>query len=178
MAQTSLNPELQAFVAEQLERQYPGAELETPMIIALPAGIGPYNRNPGYWDHHSNSIVAYQDWGRQLLAKGIHAACLKPFVTHELAHLYQYRILGYSKKSTVNAHRDKTWAEACFIATNNLWPELGLQRDVFSCWTSQRIEGKPVRSQRPGALTDTELHHWPWSLSDAVKRLQAEKLAA
>ena len=178
MAQASLNPELQKFVAEQAEVQYPGVALEAPMLIALPAGIHPYNRNPGYIDPVANIIVAYQDWGRDLLSKGIKAPFLKDFVTHELAHWYQYGVLGYSKKRSVNAHRDASWAEACFIATNNLWPELQLTRQHFSCWTSQRIEGKPVRTQRPGSLTDVELHHWPMSLPVAVKRLQAEKLAA
>lgn len=57
--------------------------------------------------------------------------------------------------------------DACFLATQNLWPELNMERWQFDPKKSVRVQGKGVRKeQREGALTDSQLHSWPYSLSE------------
>jgi len=174
MKQTQLNPDLQAFVLKMIARQYPDAtKLTAPMIIMLPTGIHPYNKAAGYFDAEANTIVGYQHYGREILERGVKAHGFDSFVQHELAHWYQFNVLGYAQTSTLNVHRHKTWKEACWTATKNLWPQYKLDLIQFSPETSVRIDGKPVKVQREGSLTDVELHHWPDSLPDAIKRLAA-----
>lgn len=164
--QTTLNPELQRFVVATLARQYPAhvGAAPAPMLVALPAGIHPYNRNGGYFDAASNTIVAYQDIGSAILRDGTGYAGLEPFVQHELAHWFQFKVLGEKAKGSTNVHRLASWSEACFVATGNLWPELAMTRDQFSPTISVRTEEGVRKVPRDGALTDVQLHHWPRSL--------------
>ncbi len=170
--QTTLNPELQAFVADMAARQYPGFKAVVPMLIVLPTGIHPFNTNAGYYDHAANCVVAYQEIGGDIIRNGARSVHLPRLVQHELAHWYQYNALGY-EPSSVNVHRHKTWGEACFVGTKNLWPTLGVTRTMFSPYTSVRIDGQPRRVHRAGALSDVELHHWPANIEKLIPKLKA-----
>ena len=169
--QTTLDPALQQYVVDALARQYPDHvdAHPAPMLVALPAGIHPYDRNPGYYDTSGNAIVAYQDWGRSIRRHGVDSPILKDFVQHELAHWFQHHILGESGGSTVNIHRRTSWSESCFVATSNLWPELGMTRIQFTPTMSIRTDAGVRKVPREGALTDVRLHHWPWSLFDGSR---------
>jgi hypothetical protein len=176
MRQAALNPDIQKQVCEIAARQYPdvAGKYELPLIIALPFGIHPYNRAGGYFDPEANAFVAYQKLGRRILREGVAAAGLEGFIQHELAHWYQHNELKYARTSSVNVHRHRTWKEACYVATRNLWPEYKLELLQFSPETTVRRGGKPVKVQRPGSMTDPELHHWPHSLPALLERLAAE----
>ena len=164
--QTTLNPDLQRFVVDTLVRQYPAhvGAAPAPMLIALPAGIHPHNRNGGYFDAASNAIVAYQDIGSAILRDGTACPGLAHFVQHELGHWYQFQVLGEKAKGSTNVHRLASWSEACFVATGNLWPDRVMTRDQFSPTVSVRTKSGVRKVPRDGALTDVQLHHWPWSL--------------
>lgn len=179
MKQTKLDDKLQLRVQQIAARQYPNEapEIELPLIIALPAGIHPYNRASGYFDPEANAFVAYQKLGRRIRSTA-ESERLDSFIQHEMAHWYQHRVLRYVSTSSVNVHRHRTWKEACYVATKNLWPEYKLELWQFSPTTTKRVNGKPVTIPRPGAITDTELHHWPSSLPSFLKRIRNEQAQA
>ena len=155
----------QAAVVDLAVRQYPDLadREEIPLLIALPAGIGPYNKSGGYYVPSLNYIVMYQLLGRRALSNKIDLM----LIVHELAHWYQRRSLGETGEGTTNSHRRKSWMDACFVATQNLWPELSMDRWQFDPYKSVRVAGIGVRKeQREGALTDVQLHHWPRSLAE------------
>lgn len=163
--QATLQFYLQAAVVDLALRQYPDTaeSEEIPLLIALPAGIGPYNKSGGYYVPKLNYIVMYQHSGRPALVNKIDYM----LIAHELAHWYQYRSLGETGEGPTNIHRRKSWMDACFLATQNLWPELNMERWQFDPKKSVRVQGKGVRKeQREGALTDSQLHSWPYSLSE------------
>lgn len=164
MKQNTLNTELQQLVITQAAAMFPEGIVnhEIPLIIALPAGIHPYNKSSAYYDPAGNAIVLYQNLGRRAIAGNL--AAITPTVQHELCHWYQRQILGYHQST--NVHRVKSWSEACYVATSNLWPVLGMTYEQFRPLTSKRVNGSVQTIQREGALTDTELHHWPDSLSN------------
>jgi len=170
--QTALDETLQALVREQAITLYPDLvkRADVPLCVALPAGIHPYNRNSGYFDSEGNAIVLYQDLGRVALAGRLDE--IAPTIQHELAHWYQFRALGEKHAgSSTNVHRKKTWSRACEIASARLWAGVVFPPSFFSPFKSQRNEDGNVRKvQRPDALTDVELHHWPRSMPDAMAR--------
>lgn len=125
------------------------------MVIALPAGIHPYNRAGGYFDHVANTIVLYQDLGRQALSEPGSAI---PTIIHELAHWYQHNALGYVQTSTENIHRHKTWSDVCWLASTRLYPDADLDRAEFN-----------YRRKTGPHLGDVELHHWPRSMPGYLK---------
>jgi hypothetical protein len=98
------------------------------MLIALPAGIHPYNRAGGYFDHIAHTIVLYQMLGRDALREPDTAL---PTIIHELAHWYQSNHLGYRRTSTVNTHRHRAWSDACWIASTRIYPDAGLGSAEF-----------------------------------------------
>lgn len=155
----------QAAVVDLATRQYPDAvdSEEIPLLIALPAGISPYNKSGGYYVPRLNYIVMYQRLGRRALGNKIDLM----LIAHELAHWYQCRSLDEKGEGKTNSHRRKSWMDACFVATQNLWPELNMERWQFDPYKSVRVPGTGVRKeQREGALTDIQLHAWPRSLSE------------
>jgi hypothetical protein len=158
---------MQSTVADLAWRQYPdlASTEEIPLLITLPAGIHPYNKAGGYYANATNTIVLYQRHGRAALKNDLDLMV----VAHELAHWYQLRFLKEAGKSSVNFHRRKSWMEACYVATRNLWPELALEAWQFSPTKSVRSAGGGIgKIQRAGALTDTQLHAWPYSLTGFV----------
>lgn len=165
MKQATLIPHLQTATAELAAREFPdwaGTD-EIPLLIALPAGIHPYNRAGGYYDHLHNAIVLYQHFGHDALYGTLDLLV----VAHELAHWYQVRCLKDTEPRATNPHRRKSWMESCFIGTSNLWPELELTLQDFMPTKSVRDESGKVRKVlRTGAMTDVQLHHWPYSLSE------------
>lgn len=163
--QATLPVSLQAAVVDLALRQYPefARVEEIPLIIALPAGIHPYNKSSGYYVNKSNTIVLYQQLGRAALSDKLNLMT----VAHELAHWYQLRFLGEKGEGTTNMHRRSSWMDACYEATCNLWPELKLARWQFNPTKSIREKGFGIRKiQREGAMTDVQLHHWPRSLTE------------
>lgn len=159
----------QAAVVDLAMRQYPdlAEREEIPLLIALPTGIGPYNKSGGYYVLSLNYIVMYQDFGRRALSNDIDLL----LIAHELAHWYQHRCLGETAAGTTNLHRKKSWMDACFVATQNLWPELNMERWQFNPYKSVRAPGVGVRKEgRKGALSDVQLHDWPRSLSKFAGR--------
>lgn len=169
MRQAALSFAMQSAVANLAWRQYPdlASTEEIPLIVTLPAGIHPYNKAAGYYADATNAIVLYQRAGRAALNNRLDLM----IVAHELAHWYQRRFLKEAGVSSVNIHRRKSWMEACYVATRNLWPELALEAWQFSPTKSVRRAGLGIgKIQREGALTDTELHAWPHSLSKFVGR--------
>jgi hypothetical protein len=176
MKQNTLDPMIQRLVAEEADRCFPDCTAQRPLLIALPAGIHPYNRNIAYYDHEGNAVVLYQDLGRQALRGDL--AAIIPTIQHELAHWYQHHALAYTRTSTVNVHRHRTWSEACYRASVRLWPDADLEQWMFSPFTSKRVNGRPLRQQRLGALTDVELHHWPRSMPGFLAEAQGEKAHA
>lgn len=168
MKQTKLNPYDQRVVCEQLLRMYPDCERRTaPLLIALPCGIHPYNRAGGYYDPDGCAIVFYQDLGRSALAGDLDIDTVR----HELAHWHQCVVQGYKKTSTVNPHRHRTWAEACYLASVNLWPQVQIERSMFSPLVSARVGERVVKIARQGALSDVELHHWPHSMATLLSKI-------
>jgi hypothetical protein len=75
-------------------------------------------------------------------------------------------------------HRRRTWSQACEAASARLWPGVEFPRRFFYPYTSKRVNGKPTRMQRERTLLDTELHHWPDSVPEALQRLGLPALAA
>ncbi len=143
MQQATLDKEHQALVREIAAAQYldDARRHELPMLLILKAGIHPYNRASGYYHPDNNLILGYQCYG-----ECDDEASIRAFIQHEVAHWHQWHVQGYRDTgSSMNVHRTKSWQEACFIATCNLWPELGLTRDAFRPGISKRIDGK-VRS--------------------------------
>jgi hypothetical protein len=149
--QTLLIHRLQELAREQADRMFPECEHAVPMVIALPAGIHPYNRGSGgYFDPAANTVVLYQDLGRLAMRK---PESTLTTIQHELVHWAQHHLLGYERASTVNVHRHRTWAEGCWLASTRLWPEAELERKEFNT----RRRGGPC-------LHDVQLHHWPHSM--------------
>jgi hypothetical protein len=167
-AQRELSPRLQGIVREEAARLFPeAAQHVLPGIVALPAGIHPYNRNSAYFDPVAQMIVLYQHVGRLALRAEV-APIPEPVrrtVQHELAHWFQHVTLGYTGDGR-RCHRHRTWGEACFRASLRLWPDAGLMRKHFAPFTSTRVDGKVQKVPRAGALSDVALHHWPDSMPD------------
>ncbi|QVL50775.1 MAG: hypothetical protein KFB96_10435 [Thiocapsa sp.] len=171
MKQAALIETLQAVALAEWTAMYPGVEIEElPLVIPLPAGIHPYNRAGGYYDPEGQAIVLYQDLGRAAIKHGPTDG-VRATIRHELAHVYQHHALAYRPTSTLNVHRHRTWEQACFDASMSLWPGIAWTRDMFRPTQSRRVDGKVRRVQRPGALTDPELHGWPLSIPGAIERL-------
>jgi hypothetical protein len=159
----------QEMLNQLTDSQYPGFtdELEVPMIVLLPSGIHPYNRVEGYFVPGDNLIVMYQS-ASSFIRKGQVTRFLAD-CAHELAHWYQHKVLGEKSTGKTNPHRKKSWQTACLHATQNLWPDADpaeLTADFFSPYKSARVKGddgvsRITKVQRDGALSDTQLHHWP-----------------
>ena len=164
MKQKTLDEGLQNLAVELAILAYPAIadQIEVPLVVALPTGIHPYNKLGGYYDDSVNAIVLYQRIGR-LAIDGKYTE-IKNIIQHELAHWYQFKHLGEKGNTTTNIHRKASWSQACFVATQNLFPNLKLQRWQFSPYTSERLNGKVRRISKDGALSDVQLHHWPDSL--------------
>ena len=164
MKQNTLNPDYQRVVIDQAKLLYPDVKhIEVPLLIALPAGIHPYNRSSAYFDNMANAIVLYQDLGKLVINSGEIPNRMINTVRHELAHWYQFRFLGENGTGKTNVHRKASWMQACYVATESLAPGL-MTRVQFNPTKSKRVEGKVVKVQRAGALTDVELHRWPNSI--------------
>ena len=163
--QREIHPFLQDKCWEIAKRIFPELvdKLEVPLVVALPSGIHPYNRNGGYLDPRANAIVLYQAYGRMAITgakKELLPLGVEQVIIHELGHWYQLNVLGYKKTSTVNVHKHLTWSKSCFEITNRLFPEK-YELDFFKPVISARDGKYVVKVQREGALTWKELHHFP-----------------
>lgn len=170
MKQSQLITELQRAAMDEWRRMFPDVELHpVPLVIGLPAGIHPYSRACAYYDPEGNAIVLYQHLGREAIQDGATDQVIST-IRHELIHVHQYHVQGYRKTSTVNVHRHATWQTGCYLASRQLWRDFPWQKEMFTPLLSKRIDGKPVKVQRMGALTDVELHHWPRSIPEFMTR--------
>ena len=156
--QSTLPPEDQQMVLDLIQRQYPEDCLKAPapFWVKLAAGIHPYHRANGYYCPTRNMILTYQHMA------GADEDDVGMTLIHELGHWHQAKIQGVDfSTGGQNVHRAASWSRACWLATSNLWPELGMTYEQFRPYSSQRVEGRVVQTPREGALTDTQLHHWP-----------------
>ena len=163
--QTGLNPYLQDRCWDIAKRIFPDhiKKIAVPLVIALPAGIHPYNKAGGYIDGGANAMVIYQHLGREALREaknGNLPLSVEHFLIHEFSHWYQRNVLKASFPPSVNAHVHISWSQSCFEITNRLFPN---QYDLnfFKPLISKRFGKKVQKVQREGAMDLQQLHHFP-----------------
>jgi hypothetical protein len=137
-------------------------EPKAPQVIFLGFLINGYARNPGHYVPDSNLIVINQR--HKTLGMNERAT-----ITHELAHWLQHRLEAY--RPTRDTHTHVSWSMACHHITQVL-TESEWDLQYFKPMKSTRIDGKPVRRQREGALTLKELHHWPDSIPSLLNLIE------
>ena len=139
--------------AVQLEPALIPLRPEIPMLIVMPYLINGYNRNPGHYSPKENLIVGHMHFAK------VTQIAMALFVVHELTHWVQVRLPCY--RPTRDTHTHASWSMACWIVGQ----AIGLDKplDFYKPLTSTRDkETKQImKTQRAGALTLQELHHFP-----------------
>lgn len=176
--QAGLDPFLQNHIRDLTQLFFPedAKNFEVPMVFTLPAGIHPYNKVAGYYCAPNNSIVVYQQFSRNMFPEGQSAFLSKDIellLVHELAHWHQRKV-QQAICSSSTAHSHTSWSKACHHMTQVLFGDK-YDWDFFRPLISERNDENKVRKkQRPGALTPTELRHFPRCIPGFAGSLQTK----
>lgn len=142
------------------------AEPEIPQVYEITNLINGYARNPGHYDPVENLIVLNMMHERLDMDK-------KATIAHELAHWVQVRLAIHKRPSrTDQFHKIPSWRKSVWLITDMLLPGL-YPEEYFHADKSARVDGKIVKVQREGSLTQKEVHHWPDSMREVTDVLHS-----